>query len=48
MKIYILDLGCGNKKRAIVYFANKRPLRYERFLSQLIPLNEINYYLEKV
>ena len=27
----------------MVYFANKPPLRYERFLSHFIPLDEITY-----
>ena len=38
----------GFIKSIIVLLANKWPLKYERFLSQLIALDEITYYLRKV
>ena len=46
--IFHEDLNRGLIKRAVVYFANKSPLRYERFLSHFIPLDEITYYLKRV
>ena len=46
--IFHEDLNSGLIKRAVVYFANKSPLRYERFLSHFIPLDEITYYLKRV
>jgi SAM-dependent methyltransferase len=35
-------------KRPVVYLANKWPLRYERFLSHLIPLDDITFYLKRL
>lgn len=35
-------------KRLIVNFANLWPLRYEYYLSHLIPLDDITYYLRKI
>lgn len=37
----------GLIKKSINIFANKFPLKYERFLSQLISLDEISFYLTK-
>ena len=35
-------------KKIVIAFANKWPNRYERYLSHLIPLDDISYYLRKI
>lgn len=35
-------------KRMIIKLANRWPLRYEYYLSQFIPLDDITYYLRKI
>jgi predicted SAM-dependent methyltransferase len=41
-------LNSGLIKRLIVIIANKWPLKYESYLSNLIPLDEISYYLRRL
>ena len=38
----------GVVKSITRYIANKNPDLYERFLSQFIPLDAINFYLKKI
>lgn len=41
-------LACRWSKKLIVWLANKWPYRYEAYLSHLIPLDDITYYLRKL
>lgn len=35
-------------KKIVLFFANRWPLRYERYISHLYPLDDISYYLRKL
>lgn len=41
-------LQSGLIKRFVAFLANKWPLKYENYLSQIIPLDEVTFYLRRI
>lgn len=42
------DIVSGLIKRVVAFWANKYPLKYEIYFSQIISLDEITFYLKKI
>jgi SAM-dependent methyltransferase len=46
--IFHENIQSGLIKNIMAWFANKWPLKYEIYLSQIIPLDEVTFYLRRV
>ena len=47
-RIFNEEIECGRIKKFIVFLANRNPNRYEKYLSNIYPLDDISFHLTKI